>query len=235
MNRLYLSDRLERLAANVLSKGVVADIGCDHGFTSIYLIQHNLAKKAIAMDIGQGPLERAKEHIMSYQMQDKISLRLSDGAKELSPGEVDTLLISGMGGGLICRILRESEEVTRSVKELVLSPQSEIFLVRRCIHEMGFMIAAEEMVMDSGKYYVIIRSVPGKEVYSEEIDYIYGKKLLEEKDEVFVGFLKKEEQRVENVLETMQKHTLSEAGEKKLQKLLQEKKQLLQIINQSIG
>lgn len=228
---MRLSRRLKRLADNVLSKGVVADIGCDHGFTSIYLVQQGLADRAIAMDINQGPLNRAKEHIMQYQMQDRISLRLSDGAKKLSPGEVDTLLISGMGGALICRILRESEKVTQSVSELVLSPQSEVHLVRRCIHEMGFMIAAEEMVAEQGKYYVLIRAIPGQEVYSQEVDYIYGKKLIDGRDEVFLRFLQKEEYRVAEVLENMKKQELSAEGKRKKQKLMQESVQIQQVWN----
>lgn len=228
---MHLSLRLKRLADNVRSKGVVADIGCDHGFTSIYLVKKHLAARAIAMDINPGPLERAREHVLQYQMQDKISLRLSDGAKELSSGEVDTLLISGMGGALICRILRESETVVRSVSELVLSPQSEVHLVRRCIHELGFLIAAEEMVRDAGKYYVLIRAVPGEETYPEETDYIYGRKLIEGGDEVFAAFLEKEEHRVSKALSCMQHRELSAEGNRKKQKLLQESEQIRQVRN----
>ena len=83
---MQISKRLQRVAAQVQSGGVVADIGCDHGFTSIYLIENHLAKHVSAMDINEGPLERAQEHIKQFQMEETISIRLSDGAKELSPG-----------------------------------------------------------------------------------------------------------------------------------------------------
>lgn len=229
---MHLSRRLRRLAGSVLSNGVVADIGCDHAFTSIYLVQQGLARSVIAMDIGEGPLSRAKEHIAQYHMQDKISVRLSDGAKELSPGEADTILISGMGGALICRILGESREVVRTVQEMVLSPQSEIHLVRRCIHEAGFMIASEEMVEEQGKYYVLIRAVPGQEKYTKETDYIYGKKLIEEKDKVFADFLQKEKCRVERVLAHMSEKELSASGERKREGLKQERVQILQVMSQ---
>lgn len=169
---IKLSKRLQMVADNVLSGGVVADIGCDHGFTSIYLIENKMAGHVIAMDINRGPLERAKGHIMQYGLEKSISLRLSDGAKELEPGEAETLLISGMGGSLICRILEESEAVTRTAKELVLSPQSEVHLVRRLLHRMGFCIASENMVFEQGKYYVVIRGVPGEETYQEETEYL---------------------------------------------------------------
>lgn len=228
---MKLSKRLQRVVANVQSNGVVADIGCDHGFTSIYLVQSHKAAGAIALDINQGPLARAKEHILQYGLEDKIALRLSDGAKELLPGEADTLLISGMGGALIRRILLESREVTETAKELVLSPQSEIFLVRKCLHELGFQIAAEEMVLDQGKYYVIIRAIPGQETYQEEIEYLYGKKLIDSRDEIFSSFIGREQMRVDRVLQTLELQKLSLAGELRKKKLLKEKTQLYEVMN----
>lgn len=228
---MNLSDRLQTVARGVQLKGVVADIGCDHGFTSIYLIQNQMAEHVIAMDINEGPLERAKEHVLQYNMEQRISLRLSDGAKELAEGEADTLLISGMGGALICRILQESEAVTKSAKELVLSPQSEIYLVRHLLHDMGFRIVGEKMVLEQGKYYVVIRAVPGVESYPEETDYIYGKILIDNKDEVFCGFLKKEAERVARVLDVMKQQKLSEKSQEKREELIRESVQIQEVRN----
>lgn len=227
---MHLSDRLRRIAANVKSRGVVADIGCDHGFTSIYLVQQHLADRAVAMDINEDPLKRAKEHILQYQMQDKISLRLSDGAKGLAVGEADTILISGMGGALICRILRDGGAAVRSASELVLSPQSEAWLVRHCIHEMGFRIAAEEMVAEQGKYYVIIRAIPGTESYGQEVDYIYGRRLAEDRDKVFLEFLQKERERVSRALEGMEGKELCAGSAERKQELLQMRKMIESIL-----
>lgn len=228
---IRLSERLRRVAENVLSAGVVADIGCDHGFTSIYLVQEKRAAAAIAMDVNEGPLERAKEHILQYGMSDRISLRLSDGLEKLLPGEADTLLMSGMGGALIARILKEGKETAVLAKELVLSPQSEVFLVRRCIHELGFQIASEEMLMEQGKYYVIIRAVPGKEVYEEEIDYLYGRKLVDRQDETFFRFMQAEEARVDKVLQGFlhQKHSVGK--EQRRKELWQEKARIQEVLN----
>lgn len=228
---MNLSKRLQRVAANVMSNGVVADIGCDHGFTSIYLVQRGKVSGAIALDINHGPLARAREHIRQYNMTDRIQVRLSDGARELEPGEVDTLLISGMGGALITRILKESQEVTKSAKELVLSPQSEVYLVRKCVHELGFQIVQEEMVIDQGKYYVIIRAVPGSENYSQEADYTYGRILIDNRDEVFLEFLEKEEKRVDRILDTLSQQTLSQMSILKQKKMEEEKAQIAQIRN----
>ena len=163
-------------------------------------------------------------------MQDKISLRLSDGAKGLAVGEADTILISGMGGALICRILRDGGAAVRSASELVLSPQSEAWLVRHCIHEMGFRIAAEEMVAEQGKYYVIIRAVPGTESYGQEVDYIYGRRLAEDRDKVFLEFLQKERERVSRALEGMEGKELCAGSAERKQELLQMRKMIESIL-----
>lgn len=209
---MALSKRLQHVADMVRSGGVVADIGCDHGFTSIYLVEHHKAKRAIAMDINEGPLERAWEHIQLAGLEEQIDIRLSDGLEKLSLEEADTILISGMGGALIKKILFRQKEIAIHSKELVLSPQSEIYLVRKAIHELGFQIQKEEMVFDQGKFYVIMRGVPGREQYDTELEYRYGKYLIEKRDSVFLDYLLMRRNQVEKVIQGMQGKTLSEKG-----------------------
>lgn len=198
---MNLSKRLQCVVGCVQSGGVVADIGCDHGFTAIELVKSGKASGAVAMDIHEGPLSRAREHIKEYGLTGKIDCRLSDGASALMAGEADTILISGMGGALICRILRGSVQVISEAKELVLSPQSEIDLVRHELHNLGFRIAEEQMVFDMGKYYVVIRAVPGKEKYASEEEYIYGRCLIDGASDIFIEYMHRELVRVEGILE----------------------------------
>ncbi len=167
-------ERLKCIASNVKSGGIVADIGCDHAFTSIYLVEEKLARGAIAIDINKEPLKRAWQHIQESGMEEYISVRLSNGARGLKKGEADTILISGMGGALIASILEESINIIKDAKELVLSPQSEIYIVRHFLHDNGFKIVSEEMVKEQGKFYVVIRAVPGSQHYKDESGYIWG-------------------------------------------------------------
>ena len=101
---MKLSDRLERIAAKAagVTEGYAADVGTDHGFVPIRLIESGKVKHVVAMDVRKGPLERACEHVEEYHMEDQIETRLSDGLKELKPGEADTVIIAGMGGWRPC-------------------------------------------------------------------------------------------------------------------------------------
>lgn len=222
MSNLKLSKRLLCVASNVKSGGVVADIGCDHGFTSIYLVQNKIAEGAVALDINRGPLERAKQHISEYGMENYISVRLSDGARELKHGEADTLLISGMGGALMVKILKDGIDVVKEAKELVLSPQSEIYLVRHFLHENGFKIEHEDMVKDQGKFYVVIRAIHGSECYGSEEGYIYGDYLINNRNEGLKQFLIKEQKRISSILSGISKYIVSDDAESRKKSLEEE-------------
>lgn len=118
------------MASMVTTGGILADIGTDHAYVPIALVQRQKIKGAIAMDINEGPLARAQEHIRAARLEEYIQTRLSDGAEALLPNEADSILIAGMGGELILHILTEGESVCSTAKELILQPQSEIHKVR---------------------------------------------------------------------------------------------------------
>lgn len=226
---MQLSDRLTMVAEFVTQGSRVADIGCDHAHTSIYLIEKGIAVKSIAMDINKGPLQRAKENIARYGYEDRITTRLSDGAKELEPGEVDTLLISGMGGLLMNKILSDSIEVVKAAKELVLQPQSEIALVRKYIHKLGFSIEKEAMLMEDEKYYIAIKAVKAVEAYDKEIFYRYGKVLLEERDTVLEQFLENGKASYEKIVKE-----ISKSESQKTQERCKELKEELRYIEEAL-
>lgn len=159
---IKLSKRLEAVAALVTCGGVLADVGADHGYLPIALFLQGKISRAIATDIGRGPLARAAEHIVQYGAEEYIETRLSDGVAALTPGEADSIVIAGMGGGLVIHILTEGETVCRAAKELILQPQSETERVRFFLREQGYVTEAEEMVAEDGKYYPMMRVCSAK-------------------------------------------------------------------------
>lgn len=193
---MQLSKRLQAVADLVTPGSRVADVGCDHAYTSIYLVKNKISSHIIAMDVNQGPIDRAKENIMKYGSADIIETRKSDGLEKLQVGEADSILIAGMGGALIISILSEKMEVVRSVKELILQPQSEIHKVRQFLQEQDFCIIKENMLMDDGKYYVMMKAVPVSSTetttsqrLTKEEHFYYGRLLLEAKNKTLKEFL----------------------------------------------
>ena len=179
--------------ASMVTKGSkVADIGCDHAYVSIWLLQNNIAAKVIALDVNEGPVNRAKENIRKYGFQEQIEVRLSNGTQNIELGEVDCLMIAGMGGMLIVDILTAKEDLTKSCQELVLQAQSDIHIVRNCIRNLGFVIVKEDMVKEDGKYYTAIHAINSNSDIPKEKDLFdyYGKYLLENKNAVLLEMLK---------------------------------------------
>ena len=203
MKEIQISRRLQSVAAFVQEGKRLADVGCDHGYIPIYLLQKKKIEKAIAMDINQGPLMRAKEHIQEWGLENYIDTRLSDGVKALKPNEVQSVVIAGMGGPLMEKILTEGNEVLQTVTELVLQPQSEIGHFRRFLIENGYEITHEEMILEDGKYYPIMRAVHGKAKEQTEAEYLYGKKLLQNRNPVLKEFLDREQVNAEELLEKL--------------------------------
>ncbi len=192
-----LSKRLERIASFVRAGSRVADIGTDHGYVPIWLLQRGICQTALAMDVRKGPLERAREHVENMGLSGKIELRLSDGLEKLRYGEADTVIIAGMGGKLTCRILEQGRHVWEKWSEdrerFILSPQSEQDEVRRFLKKNGFKIIREAMLEDEGKYYVIIEASRGAMSSLREQDYRFGADLIKKKDPTLLEYLEKEE------------------------------------------
>ena len=205
-------------AAALVTQGyTLADVGTDHGYIPIYLLQQKKIPAAIAMDINEGPLERAKKHIALYGLQAYIQTRLSDGVAALKPGEVEAVLIAGMGGGLIMHILKDGEKVCQSAKELILQPQSEIERVREFLREEGYTILAEDMVYEDGKFYPMMKvQYQGENENAQKasevlkLSDLYGGLLLQNRHPVLKTFLEKEKLIYTGIKENLAKQPVSE-------------------------
>lgn len=164
---MELSKRLKTIADMVTEGLSVADVGCDHGFVSIYLYRHKKAPRVYAMDVRTGPLSRAKEHIEAYGLSEYIETRLSDGLRALLPGEAQALVCAGMGGRLMVKILSEGYDKVMLMQELILQPQSELSFFREYLRTHGLVIVQEDMVKEDGRFYPVIKAVPSKETRAD--------------------------------------------------------------------
>lgn len=154
---MRLSKRLQAVADLVQGTDCLADVGTDHGWIPIYLVKQGQCQRAIAMDVRPGPLMRAKEHIMQHRLEHLIDVRLSDGVSALAKGEARSLVIAGMGGNLTIHILEQGKEIVSSMQECILQPQSEIQKVRSFLRWQGWRIVDENMILEGGKFYPMMR------------------------------------------------------------------------------
>ena len=206
----HLSERLLHIAGQIRAGQTLADVGCDHGYLPIYLVQKGCMQRAIAMDINEGPLQRAVEHIEREALGAYIQTRQSDGLEKLSPGEADAVIIAGMGGNLTIDILTRGENVVRTLDQLILEPQSELAAVRAFLREKNYFVEAEDLVLEDGKYYPILRVLPkrssdvltfsGESGLSPAVLDAYGHRLLAAHHPVLLSFLQKEKKQCEQIL-----------------------------------
>lgn len=158
-NIINISERLKCVASLVNKGARVADIGTDHAYLPIYLVQNGISNKVYACDVRKEPLRRAKLHIDEYGLSDKITTQLCDGLKGINKGDVDTVTICGMGGKLMKNIIKAGIDKLGDNTQLVLSAQSELRDFRKYLLEAGIYIKSEHMLLEDGKYYFIFDCV----------------------------------------------------------------------------
>ena len=168
MNNI-LNERLMSLSAHLHIEDKMIDIGCDHALLDIYLIKKYPEMKIVASDVSKGPLEFARKNLLKYHLKDKIALRLGDGL-EVIDEDIDTIVISGMGTTTILNILKDLPKYPW-IRKIVLSPNNDFELLRKNINSWHFKIKEEELILDKGKYYLIMELEKGE----EEVNTFFGK------------------------------------------------------------
>jgi len=153
---MKLTARLKKIASLVDSGKKIADIGTDHGYIPAYLLSEGIIDFAILGDVNKGPLENAKSEIMALGFEDKCDLRLGNGLDILKPGEVDQIIIAGMGGQLIGQILELGREVSTRAEKLILQPMQGQDDLRRYLEKNGYIILDEYLEREDFRIYEII-------------------------------------------------------------------------------
>lgn len=185
---IKINKRLETVAQLVEKDSKIIDVGCDHALLDIYLADRNQCSKIIASDNKSGPLEHAKENLKKYKLESKVSLKLGNGIETIEE-DIDTIVISGMGGLNIIGILKYKPHLYKQVKRLVLSPNSDVEKVRKEITRLGFYIDNEVLVKDKNIIYSVISFKRGKKHYNRQ-ELLFGPTLLEKKDSLFKEYIK---------------------------------------------
>lgn len=190
---MKLSARLQKIKKFVTPGSRVCDIGCDHGLLPISLILDNISPFVILVDISEGPLESARRKINKYNLDENCDLRLSNGFQRVDNQEVDTAVISGLGGTSIINILSDGLEKVKNLKELIIEPQSDFEKVRIFLNENKLEILDEELIEEKHKYYPIIKCVYNSD-YKKRLskgEAKYGPVIITKKNKILLEYLLK--------------------------------------------
>ena len=210
-------NRLELLAFYAKDSKVLCDIGCDHAYALIRAITNYNVDRGIAADVARGPLDNAIKTIKQNKLENKIEAILSDGFDSINY-DFDCAIISGMGGILICDILKRGISKLNNTK-LIIEANSDSSVVRDFLFKNGFKIIDENALFDQGKYYEIIVAINGESIY-DEYDILYGPILRRTQNDAFVKHYNYEINLLREVISKMNDGIRKEEKKRKLFELV---------------
>lgn len=224
---IELKERLAAIAKHVPEGSVPADVGTDHAYLPVFLVQSGVCRQAFGTDIHQGPFDSAVEQVRSQGLSDAIKIYLGNGLLPLEPGQVDAVVIAGMGGTTIRGILTASPDVLGNVRRLILQPMVAGGMLRRWLSENGWQIIDEQLVEEDSRIYEIIVAEPGEgRVYSEVIMEL-GPKIVSKRDQLLSRVVENKVNAMEEIIEQL--------GHSERPELLAKKEELLQRIRELRG
>jgi len=171
-----LDKRLMAIAGLVRKNSFVCDVGTDHAYLPCYLVKEGITSKCVACDINPMPLSKAQEHIKRFELENSIETILSNGLENVPENKADDIIIAGMGGELISRILLDSNYTRNTSKRFILQPMSQVNFLRDSLYKNGFKIDEEIPVIDKNHIYTVISaSYVGEAEIKDEFFLSVGK------------------------------------------------------------
>lgn len=223
LKKIELSKRLHTASEFVVPNLSVLDIGSDHAYLPIYLVQNKHVPQAIAGEVALGPFRNAKSKVEQYQLEDKISVRLGDGLEVLKPADtIGTIFICGMGGALISTILKKGLEMNQLPEEarLVLQANNAEASLRQVLVTAGYKIIEEEIMEENDKIYeLMIAEYAKKPVEYTADSYVFGPILREKRSDIFIKKWIREIQKLDNILEQLEKSAHTEKAKQIREKI----------------
>ena len=175
---MELTPRLKLAAEFCLPCKAVIDVGCDHAYLCLYLVEQG-AERAAASDIRPGPLEAAKAHIAACGRSDRVRAVLCPGLEAFGPKDADTISICGMGGEMIASILEAAPWTATGDHKLVLQPMTNGHRLRKWLSDNGYTIQREQLAREGHRLYVVLQARGGgKDACGAENGYLFTEKLL---------------------------------------------------------
>lgn len=175
---MHIDKRLETIAALVLPHCVLADIGTDHAYLPVWLLEQGKIDHAIAGDIAEGPCQAARNTVTMHNLASQVEVRLGSGLSVLTPGEADCIAVAGMGAATIISILEADMEIAKGARLLVLQPMAGAAALRAWLIGNGWQLVAEELVDDEPHFYEIIAAQRGQATLGDEAELTVGPVLL---------------------------------------------------------
>lgn len=196
MNVMKLDQRLGCVASLVKKCECVIDIGTDHAYLPVYLLQKEVCESAFACDVRQGPLENARATVKNYGLENRIETVLSDGLDSVKPQKNCCVVLAGMGGILISELLSRASWLCDGSIQIVVQPMSHPEYVRRFFYDNGFTITAEKTAADAKHCYLALSAVyTGKKTEYTDGRLYYGE-LFRNEDETSYLYLKRQYDRL---------------------------------------
>ena len=206
MKNIDLSNRLNLIEEKVDKCDTVFDVGTDHAYIPIKLIQNEKCKKVIASDVKEGPILRAQSNIKRYALEERIETRIGNGLENLMKDEIDTIIVAGMGGILISEILERDIEKAQNACKFILQPMNCSHVLRKWLFDNGFEIFGEDIAKDDNKYYNIFETkYTGNVLKVEDIFYHFGQKLFENSSSLINEYLDYKENKISSILRKIEK------------------------------
>ena len=192
MKNISLDRRLMAAAEFVRPRAVVADIGTDHAYLPVFLVKQGIAARAVASDINEGPVLRAKKNVSEAGLSDKIEVLRRDGLCGYENSGVTDIIICGMGGELIAQILGDAKFTANESVRLILQPMTKAAELRRFLVSSGYSIIGEKLAEDDGKIYQIIcAEYSGTVELYTEAELLIGKSFDGKDGELFIKLAEK--------------------------------------------
>lgn len=188
---MKLKPRLAEVANCILPESKVVDIGTDHAYLPVYLIEQGICRKVIGVEKNPRNLQKAQKNVNLFNLGSKVELRLGDGFNALYPDDyAEVAVIAGLGGRTISKVMQEGSSKLEQFDYFILQPMSDIYLLRRWLIAHNFRISSERLAEEKDRFYEIILVEPGKQSISDPVILEIGPGLLERRDPLLIPYLK---------------------------------------------